>query len=82
MNIPELGGGGTDYAHAAQYRWLLTDPVPFTDGLKVEIENYNRTYGGAFGATTFWYATPEPGTTLLLLASGGILMRRRRRRDR
>ncbi len=44
-----------DYSHTDQYRWLIPDPVPFTDGIKVEMEQYNRTYGASFGSVAFYY---------------------------
>ena len=56
-NIP-LSNGGADYAHTDQYRWLIPDPVPFTDGIKVEMEHYNRTYGASFGSVAFYYLLP------------------------
>lgn len=42
-----------------QYRWMIGDYVPFTDGIVVEVENYG--YAGVhFGSTAFYYAVPEP----------------------
>ena len=63
MNHPESGGGGDSYSHTDQYRWLIGDPVPFTDGIEVLIENY---YGASaptsFGSTAFYYiVTVIPG---------------------
>jgi len=29
--------------------------VPFTDGIKVEMEQFNRSYGASFGSVAFYY---------------------------
>jgi len=57
-NVPLKYGGGSAYAHTDQYRWLIPDPVPFTDGIKVEIEHFNRTYEASFGSVAFYYLLP------------------------
>jgi len=50
-----------DRTAADQYRWLIGDPVPFTDGIEVRIENYNMTKGASFGSTAFYYLLPAVG---------------------
>jgi hypothetical protein len=60
-NVPLLYGGGSAYAHTDQYRWLIPDPVPFTDGIKVDIEHFNRTYEASFGSVAFYYLLPLLG---------------------
>jgi len=57
-NVPLNNGGGSDYAHTDQYRWLIPDPVPFTDGIKVETEHYNPTFEASFGSVAFYYLFP------------------------
>lgn len=41
-----------------QYRWLIGDSVPFTDGINVRIENYGNSAGVLFGSTAFCYMLP------------------------
>ena len=48
------------YLRTDQYRWLIPDPVPFTDGIDVKIENYGNGGNVLFGSTAFYYATAEP----------------------
>jgi hypothetical protein len=57
-NIPLKDNGGSAYAHTDQYRWLIPDPVPFTDGIKVDIEQYASSYGASFGSVAFYYLLP------------------------
>lgn len=41
-----------------QYRWMIGDSVPFTDGINVKIENYGNSAGVLFGSTAFCYMLP------------------------
>jgi len=66
------------YVRSDQYRWLIGDCVPFTEGIDVKIENYGQRGGILFGSTAFYYVVPEPGT-LLLLAAGAVAPFVRRR---
>jgi len=50
-----------DYVHTDQYRWLVPDPVPFTDGIDVKVENIYRSQGASFGSVAFYYLMPELG---------------------
>jgi hypothetical protein len=59
--VPLSNGLGAAYAHTDQYRWLIPDPVPFTDGIKVEVEQFNRAYGASFGSVAFYYLLPVLG---------------------
>jgi len=59
--LPLNHGLGDDYAHTDQYRWLIPDPVPFTDGIKVEMEQYGFFYGASFGSVAFYYLLPPLG---------------------
>ncbi len=53
-NIPTTANPW-DYSHTDQYRWLIPDPVPFTDGIQVEMEQFNNSYGASFGSVAFYY---------------------------
>ena len=76
MNFDDLGD---DYTRTDQYRWYIGDPVPFTDGIEIEMENYGGK-AALFGSTSFYYSVPEPATmSLLALGAFGVLMRKRRR---
>ncbi|MCY2927173.1 MAG: DUF2961 domain-containing protein [Planctomycetota bacterium] len=44
-----------------QYRWLIGDSVPYTNGLNVKIENYGALSGALFGSTAFYYSMLDPG---------------------
>lgn len=73
-----LYGEGT----AEQYRWRLTDAVPFENGLTLDMENVDGQAGVQWGMTGFFYSTqvPEPGSTVLaVLAGAGVLATRSRR---
>jgi len=54
--IPLDNDGGA--AHTDQYRWLIPDPVAFTDGIRVEMEQNNRMFGASFGSVVFYYLLP------------------------
>jgi hypothetical protein len=55
MNFEDLGD---DYVRTDQYRWYIADAVPFTDGIRIDIENYQQREA-LFGSTAFYYAVPE-----------------------
>jgi len=78
-NIPLRNDGGSDYAHTDQYRWLIPDPVPFTDGIKVEMEQFNASYEASFGSVAFYYLIPEPSSLMLVAVVIWPVVRRRRR---
>jgi hypothetical protein len=42
-----------------QYRWLISDCVPFTNGIDVKIENDNKVAGTTYGSTAFYYTLPK-----------------------
>ena len=42
-----------------QYRWLIADSVPFTNGIDVKIENYDQVAGTTYGSTAFYYELPK-----------------------
>ena len=69
----------TSYLRTDQYRWLIGDFVPFSQGIDVRIENYGQKGGVLFGSTAFYYLTPEPAT-FSILAAGGLLVLMRHRR--
>ncbi|MCK4625552.1 MAG: DUF2961 domain-containing protein [Phycisphaerae bacterium] len=75
MNFGDLGD---DYVRTDQYRWLIGDYVPFTDGIEVKIENYGSGANVLFGSTAFYYVVPEPACMVILLVGGIGLLRRRR----
>jgi len=54
-DIPLDNDGGAEFAHTDQYRWLIPDPVPFTDGVRVQVEQFNYTYGASYGSVGFYY---------------------------
>jgi hypothetical protein len=72
---------GDAFFRTDQYRWLIGDCVPFTDGIQVLMENYGKGGNVFFGSTAFYYATPEP-TSLALVAAGGVALLAARRRRR
>lgn len=41
-----------------QYRWMIGDCVPFTNGITVQMENYGSRGNVLFGSTAFYYAMP------------------------
>ncbi len=43
--------------HAAQYRWMIGDLVPFRRGIEVKIENFGQHGRVIIGSTAFYYAT-------------------------
>jgi hypothetical protein len=47
-------------SRADQYRWLISDCVPFTNGIDVKIENYAHVAGTTYGSTAFYYLLPKP----------------------
>ena len=59
--VPLSDDEGAAYAHTDQYRWLIPDPVPFTDGIKVEMEHFLPSYGASFGSVAFYYLLPLLG---------------------
>jgi hypothetical protein len=67
------------YGDTAQYRWLVGDPVPFTDGIDVRLENFTQPAGTTMASTAFYYVVPEPTSLVLLLCGVGVLGLRRRR---
>lgn len=71
-------------ATADQYRWLIGDYVPFTNGVDVNMENVNGLAGVTWGSTAFYYSdvAPEPASLGLMLAPMVGLLLRRRRKDR
>ncbi len=52
---------GDSFVRTDQYRWMIADAVPFTDGLTVLIENFGKQADVLFGSTAFYYVLPLPG---------------------
>ncbi len=52
MNFADLGDS---YVRTDQYRWLVSDYVPFTEDIEVFIENYGLGADVLFGSTAFYY---------------------------
>lgn len=52
MDFDTLGDAQT---RTDQYRWLITDPVAFDEGINVKIENFNNQADVQFGSTVFYY---------------------------
>lgn len=52
---------GDSFVRTDQYRWLIGDYVPFTDGIAVLIENKGSVGGRDFGSTAFYYLLPALG---------------------
>ncbi len=77
-----LANGAGDY-RTDQYRWRISDYVPFNSSLDVSFDNVNGQDGNFWGSTAFYYSAfaPEP-TALLWAAAPALLMRRRRQRAR
>lgn len=65
-----------------QYRWRLTDAVPFSNGLTLDMENPNSPANVLFGMTGFYYAMPVPEPASIAMVGVGLLglLRVRRRR--
>jgi len=65
-----------------QYRWLINDMVPFSQGIDVKIENYQRQAGSEFDSTAFYYLAPvpEPGVAGMMAGAVALGAARRRRR--
>ncbi len=84
IECPEEEADGVDYdlTRADQYRWLLADAVPFTDGLQILQENHNYNDGAQIGSTVFYYSVPEPTTVSMLLVATIGLGKRMARRGR
>ncbi len=71
------GGVNTD-----QYRWLISDYVPFSQSLDVSMQNADAGNNVSWGSTAFYYsdsAAPEPSTGVILFAAGAVGLLRRRR---
>ena len=50
------------FLRADQYRWLISDYVPFDENIEVKIENMNGGENVLFGSTAFYYLMPDlPG---------------------
>jgi hypothetical protein len=45
-----------DHMRTDQYRWLIGDYVPFSENIRVVIENTGRSAGVLFGSTAFYYS--------------------------
>lgn len=53
---------GDTFLRTDQYRWLISDYVPFSDGIEVKIENIGGGADVLFGSSVFYYLRPElPG---------------------
>ena len=74
--VPESGTGplhgllhmddaelGDDFVRTDQYRWLIADAVPFTQGIEVLQEHYFNGTEALFGSTAFYYLIPAPPAT-------------------
>lgn len=55
MDAPDRPGSTDTAVRTDQYRWLIGDVVPFTQGIDVKIENYLNGANVLFGSTAFWY---------------------------
>lgn len=71
--------GSTD-----QYRWRITDAVPFDGTLDVSMENFRFSNAGSggvtWGSTAFYYlSVPEPSSAAVGLIGAGLTLLRRRR---
>jgi len=79
--IMEDADSGATYVRTDQYRWLIADAVPFSEGIEVFQERHT---GGetVFDSTAFYYiGVPEP-TSMLILSSGlPVLFSSHRRRQ-
>ena len=59
LNMEDEDSGHT-HVRTDQYRWMISDAVPFTDGIQVLNERHYGA-GSVFGSTAFYYATgPVP----------------------
>jgi len=79
MHDIDTANPAASYLRTDQYRWLIGDFVPFSQGIDVRIENYGKGGDVLFGSTAFYYLTPEPAT-FSILAAGGLLVLLRRHR--
>jgi len=77
-------GGAPESAiyNTDQYRWMIPDAVPFTNGIEVKVENFPGFGGNRFGSTAFFYSAPEPGSAAMAFAAAGLSLLRRRRAGR
>jgi len=57
MDDADFGDG---FVRTDQYRWLISDAVPFTDHILVSQEHYHNATDAAFGSTAFYYLLPDP----------------------
>lgn len=74
MNFDDLGD---EFVRTDQYRWYIGDPVPFEDGIIVDMENHGNR-AALYGSTAFYYVVPEPAS-LMLMGLGAVALVRRRR---
>ena len=71
-----------NFDRSDQYRWQITDAVPFTTGINVNLENFGQGGGNLFGSTAFYYSNssvPEPASAVMSTLPILLLLARRSR---
>ena len=72
---------GDNFVRTDQYRWLIDDYVPFSQGIEVLQENYGQGAGVLMGSTAFYYLVPEPSVLLLICCAWIVPVLRRPKRS-